>query len=61
MDDNEFNIFTLQTLLMHFDVQVWSERSGEEAIRKVTEIDIDLVFMDCLMPVMDGFQVHFSP
>ena len=39
---------------MGFDVQLAS--NGEEALSIVNEETFDLIFMDCQMPVLDGFQ-----
>ena len=37
---------------MHCDVAL----NGAEAVRACREKDYDLVFMDCQMPVMDGYE-----
>ncbi len=62
VDDNIFNIFTLDSLLKKFGIKSESASDGGDAIQKVMAKqkkgdNYDLIFMDCLMPIMDGFQV----
>lgn len=57
VEDNLVNQVVLQRLLANsgvgFDVAV----NGEEAVQKVREGNpYDLIFMDCQMPVMDGYE-----
>ena len=60
MDDNDFNLFALQNVLEQFKIKADEARSGVEAIKKASCAEYDLIFMDCLMPVMDGFEVNMS-
>jgi signal transduction histidine kinase/HAMP domain-containing protein/ActR/RegA family two-component response regulator len=56
VDDDIRNIFAVTVLLERGDVEVLSAESGEEAIAVLEETrDIDLVLMDIMMPVMDGY------
>ncbi len=68
VDDNMFNIVTLQTMLeLQFKVKSEKATNGHEAVRKVMERKAlcacgeprpvyNLIFMDCNMPIMDGFE-----
>lgn len=56
VEDNEMNrkivITMLKTHNMTCDVAV----NGSEALKAVSEKDYDVVFMDCQMPIMDGYE-----
>lgn len=56
VEDNQMNrkivITMLKTRNMTCDVAV----NGSEALKAVSEKDYDIVFMDCQMPVMDGYE-----
>ncbi|CDW86801.1 -like sensor kinase protein [Stylonychia lemnae] len=73
VDDNIFNVVTLQTILeFQFNLKSDKAMNGLDALKKVEErINLQqdspcfcklqrknykLIFMDCNMPVMDGFQ-----
>ena len=57
VDDNDFNIFSFQCLLKEYGVSSDVAHHGKEAIEKVLKNRYNIIFMDCLMPIMDGFQV----
>jgi len=54
-DDNIINQRVIQSLFKHLGHEVELAGNGEEAVRMVKENNYDLVFMDILMPVKDGF------
>lgn len=56
VDDNELNLKVAGGLLELFDINADTALSGEQAIRKVKEKDYDIVFMDHMMPDMDGME-----
>jgi len=56
VDDNEFNIKTVEALLSLFNVNARSVYSGREAIDIVQKEDFDIIFMDHMMPEMDGIE-----
>lgn len=56
VDDNEVNILVVSTMLEQFDIIVDSAVSGKASIEKVKEKDYDIIFMDYLMPEMDGIE-----
>ena len=61
VEDNPFNILAIKSILIDLNVQTLEAYNGEEAIKKVEQTlvagdKIDLVFMDCFMPVMNGFE-----
>jgi len=56
VEDNAINQRVAQGLLKKFGVRVDIAANGEEAIRSLENFPFDLVFMDCQMPVMDGYQ-----
>jgi signal transduction histidine kinase/DNA-binding response OmpR family regulator/HAMP domain-containing protein len=56
VDDDRLNIYALTKLLERHDVEVSSAGSGPEAIAALGRApDIDIVLMDIMMPVMDGY------
>ena len=55
VDDTPINRKVVGTMLERKGCQVEHATNGEEALSKLRTFSADLVFMDCLMPVMDGF------
>ena len=57
VDDNSNNLFSLHELIKeNFQVEVIEATSGFEALRIISEQQIDLCLMDVQMPEMDGFE-----
>ena len=56
VDDNEFNIRVAEGLLGLFKINAQTASSGKEAIDLVQKNEYDLVFMDHMMPEMDGVE-----
>jgi signal transduction histidine kinase/CheY-like chemotaxis protein/HPt (histidine-containing phosphotransfer) domain-containing protein len=56
VDDNEVNQKVAAALLAHFGADVDIASSGEQAIAAASQGNYHLVFMDCQMPEMDGFE-----
>ena len=56
VDDNEFNIRVAEGLIGLFKINVQTAFSGKEAIELVQKNDYDIVFMDHMMPEMDGVE-----
>ena len=56
VDDDFRNIFALTTLLENGHLDVVSAESGQEGIAILEQTpDIDVVLVDIMMPVMDGY------
>ena len=56
VDDNATNQAVAQGMLGKFGVKVDIACNGKEAIWALEQNNYDLVFMDCQMPVMDGYE-----
>jgi len=56
VDDNELNLKVAVGLLSLFKIEAKSACSGPEAIEQVQKNDFDIVFMDHMMPEMDGVE-----
>jgi len=56
VDDNEMNLKVAKGLLEPFRVQIDTAENGKIAIDKILNTQYDLVFMDHMMPVMDGVE-----
>ena len=54
VDDNTVNLKILRGLLLHYEIDADTAQSGEEAVRKASENAYDIIFMDHMMPGMDG-------
>ena len=58
VDDNESNLLVLKKLLRDTKVQVDTALSGAEALKKTLNNEYHVIFMDHLMPEMDGIECH---
>jgi len=56
VDDNEANLMVVNKLLRETKVRIDTVSSGAEALRKTLNIKYDVIFMDHLMPEMDGIE-----
>lgn len=56
VEDNLTNQIVVRGLLNMFGVEVEVAENGQEALEKVRTEAYDLIFMDCQMPVMDGYE-----
>jgi signal transduction histidine kinase/DNA-binding response OmpR family regulator len=56
VDDNEFNLRVANGLLRLQGIQAVTIDSGAKAIEELSANDYDLVFMDHMMPEMDGIE-----
>ncbi len=57
VDDELFMSKTLEGLLTSPDYTLALASNGEEAINKAKELTPDLILLDVMMPIMDGFEV----
>lgn len=55
-EDNLVNQMVAVSLLKALGCTVTVAPNGVEAVRRVQQQDFDLIFMDCMMPDMDGFE-----
>lgn len=55
-EDNEINIRVAQTIFTSIGYNIDVARNGKEAVDKVKNKPYDIVFMDLVMPEMDGLQ-----
>ena len=56
VDDNKMNRIVTKKLLEKYDVVIDMVSSGQEAIDKVIQYNYDMIFMDHMMPEMDGIE-----
>jgi signal transduction histidine kinase/CheY-like chemotaxis protein len=56
VEDNIMNQRVARRMLEMFDCDVEVAENGQVALDKFRARDFDLVFMDCHMPIMDGFE-----
>lgn len=56
VDDNEVNRVITRRMLERMNVAVTVCADGQEAVRMTQRERFDIVFMDCQMPEMDGYQ-----
>jgi sigma-B regulation protein RsbU (phosphoserine phosphatase) len=57
VDDEPFNIDYLEQELEELNYVTFTASNGLEALDKISEVSPDLVLLDIMMPVMDGFEV----
>jgi len=56
VDDDERNIFALSAYLKAKKILVETAYDGSECIEKLQHLKVDVVLLDMMMPVMDGFE-----
>jgi len=56
VDDNAINQKVAQGLLKKFGIQADLAANGKEALNTLACLSFDLIFMDCQMPIMDGYE-----
>jgi len=55
-DDDKLNLKLIEKITQKYNIKLLTALNGKEAINILkNEIDIDLIFMDITMPVMDGY------
>ena len=55
-EDNLINQKVAQSIFKNIGYEIDIAKNGKEAVEMVEEGDYDVVFMDLMMPVMDGYQ-----
>ncbi len=56
VDDERLNRAILQNLLSRLGFQVFAAVDGQDCLNKAVEFQPDIILMDLVMPVMDGFE-----
>lgn len=56
VDDNETNLMVAEKLLRDTKVKIDTVISGYECLKKTLDVHYDVIFMDHLMPEMDGIE-----
>ena len=56
VDDNEINRKVVRGLLKQTQIKISEAGSGKDCIDMVKQQSFDLIFLDCMMPVMDGVE-----
>lgn len=57
VDDRKENVFSLQSLLRDLAVEIYTARSGAEALGLMVDHDFALALVDVQMPEMNGFEL----
>ncbi len=56
VDDNEDMLDTLDHLFRFYDFEVFRALNGQEGIQVANKENPDIILLDALMPVMNGFE-----
>lgn len=56
VDDNKINLGVAEALMAPYQMQIDCVSSGREAVEAVKEYSYDLIFLDHMMPEMDGIE-----
>ena len=56
VEDNEVNQYVARVMLGKLELEVSLANNGREALAAIDQACFDLVFMDCQMPEMDGYE-----
>lgn len=60
VDDSKINLKVAETLMKPYNFEVDTAISGEEALEKVNNKQYDLIFMDIMMPKMNGVETLYK-
>jgi CheY-like chemotaxis protein len=55
VEDNDVNRMIAREVLLSLGLEVIEATDGREALQRLHDQSVDLVLMDCQMPVMDGY------
>ncbi len=55
-EDNEVNMRVASMILKRLDLDIETVENGQEAINKFMHVKYDMILMDCMMPVVDGYE-----
>jgi CheY-like chemotaxis protein len=56
VEDNKVNLMVAEKILRNMKFDPICAKSGEECLQAIKTETFDLIFMDCHMPDMDGFE-----
>ena len=56
VDDDPRNVFVLASALEEYGAEILEAENGKVALEKLDKEKTDLILMDIMMPVMDGFE-----
>ena len=56
VDDNEMNLEVAKGILEPLKMEIGVAYNGQQALEKIQEKQYDMIFMDHMMPVMDGIE-----
>ncbi|MDE6674431.1 MAG: response regulator, partial [Acetatifactor sp.] len=56
VDDNAMNLKVMARLLLPYQINAYMASSGREALDKIEDMEFDCVFLDHMMPEMDGVE-----
>ncbi len=56
VDDNKMNLEVFTGLLKHTQMNIITAESGRDALEQIVMHDFDVIFMDHMMPEMDGIE-----
>ena len=56
VDDSEMNLFVVENLLKKTKIQVTRSMSGKDCLEKIAQKKYDVIFLDHMMPEMDGIE-----
>jgi len=57
VDDEEAVLNLVQRILEEAGYNVFTATNGREALDKISQLDVDLLLLDIMMPGLNGFQV----
>ena len=60
VDDSKINLKVAETLMKPYNFEIDTALSGEEAIEKVNNKQYDLIFMDIMMPKLNGVETLYK-
>lgn len=55
-DDTAFRAFLAEVIKKNFKAMVFEASNGEIALQRLESTNIDLVFLDIAMPIMNGYE-----
>lgn len=57
VDDKVRNLILIKNILSPLNLDFYIARNGEEALKRVTQTNFDMVLLDIRMPDLDGYEV----